>query len=188
MDIIIAFFSQEKPKGLLLGIWRVGLVLVLACAFVSCTNYFEKGYHPELLEERKIQATRKFQIIRNDKIDLVVFATYLNDIERTYYKNLEYFFIEIYAPSQEPIIFKRLRIDLATRDGKSWLEPQYIRLLNKNEYDEVLHPINKWSNCYLVAFAKSTLIDTDKMLLRIVVDEQEEKLDYSFKVIPFQAL
>lgn len=181
-------FFTRKVKGLLLGIWRAGLVLVFAFTFVSCTNYFEKGYRPELLEERKIQATRKFQIIRNDKIDLVVFATYLNDIERTYYKNLEYFFIEIYAPSQEPIIFKRLRINLATHDRKSWLDPQYIRLLNKDEYDEVLRPINKWSNCYLVAFAKSTLIDADKMLLRIAVDEHEERLDYSFKVIPFQAL
>ncbi len=162
-------------------------MMIAALVLVSCTNYFEKGYHPQMLEEKKIQATRKLQTIRNDKIDLVIFATYLNDIERTYYKNLEYFFIEIYAPSQEPIILQRLHIQIATRDGKTWLDPQYMRLLGKDEYDAVLHPINKWSNCYLVAFVKSPLIDTDNMLLRIMVDEQVSILDYGFKVIPFQA-
>lgn len=167
--------------GRIVGAGFVSLVLLFSTA---CTSYFEEGYYPTVLKEKKIQATRKFQITHDGKIDLVVLATYLNDIERSYYKNLVYFFLEVYAPSQEPINLKRLGVEIATQHG--WIEPRYIRLLGRDEYDKVLQPTNKWSRCYFVAFAKPAGLELDKMRLRVTVDEQEAQLDFAFKSLPFQ--
>lgn len=165
------------------NIAMAGLVYMLG----ACTNYFESGYHPQMLEEKKIQATRKFQILRDEKIDLVVFATHLNEIERSYYKNLEYFFIELYAPSQEPINLHRVKMELFSANGV-WEEPHYIRKLAQDEYDEVLKPINKWSSCYLVAYEKLPLDKSDHAKLRISIDGEPQVLDFSYFVIPFQAI
>ena len=159
----------------------------LVCVFGACTNYFESGYHPQMLEEKKIQATRKFQTLRDEKIDLVVFATHLNEIERTYYKNLEYFFVELYAPSQEPINLYRVQIELSNANGV-WEEPRYIRKITPDEYDAVLKPINKWSSCYLVAFEKLSMEKSDNAKLRISIDGEPQVLDFSYFVIPFQAI
>ncbi len=164
---------------------------VLACAFVGgiagCTSYFEKGYHPAVLEEKKIQSTRKVQIIKDDKIDLVIFATYLNDIEKSFYKNQEYFFVEFYAPSQEPLNLKRIQLEIAAQDN-SWHTPLYMRKIPPSEYDNIFMPLNKWSSCYLVAFEKSENIDDEKVRLRVRVDEKADIFDFSFQVIPFQVI
>ena len=162
--------------------------LVLLFAFVGCTSYFEKGYHPEVLEEKKIQATRKTQTIKNEAIDLVVLITYLNEIEYSYYDNLCYFFVEIYAPSQEPLNFKRLHIELSGDNKNTWHQARYMRLLSPKEYDRVLKPVNKWSNCYLVAFDKVNFTNVNSALVRLWIDEEEKFFDFSFEVIPFQML
>lgn len=161
---------------------------VFACGIAGCTSYFEKGYHPAVLEEKKIHSTRKIQIIKDDKIDLVIFATYLNDIEQNFYKNQEYFFVEFYAPSQEPLNLKRIQLEIATKDAQKWESPLYMRKIPPSEYDNIFMPLNKWSSCYLVAFEKSENIDDEKVRLRVRVDEQVDIFDFSFKVIPFEII
>lgn len=161
---------------------------VFACGIAGCTSYFEKGYHPAVLEEKKIQSTRKIQIIKDGKIDLVIFATYLNDIEQNFYKNQEYFFVEFYAPSQEPLNLKRIQLEIATKDSEKWESPLYMRKIPPNEYDNIFMPLNKWSSCYLVAFEKSENIDDEKVRLRVRVDEKVDIFDFSFKVIPFEII
>ncbi|SQB98653.1 hypothetical protein [Helicobacter fennelliae] len=188
---------------------RFFLALLFAIFLSSCSNYLQQNLHPSVLEEKKIQATRKAEIINDNKVEILFLATYLNEIENSFYQNLEYFFVEIYTPNHEPINLKRIHFQLTTNNAnnnsidsdnsiidsaiagtnastKPFLEPLYIRQIKPNEYDSVLSPTNKWSSCYLVAFQKTNIIDTEKIGLNIIYDETPLKFDFSIKKIPFQ--
>lgn len=177
--------------------------------FSGCSNYFNREFQFEMLEEKKIQATRKAEITKNNKTTLVIFATHVNDIHYKFYKDLEYFFIEIYSPLNEPINIKRFSFDLEAtkgfsrelkqssnflknpyeKDSKiSELKPVYVNFISPKDYDSLFKPTNKWSKCFLVAFPKLSEVDRESIKLKIFVDGKPLLFDFSFKTLPFSVL
>ncbi len=188
------------------------LALVLGFGFSGCSSYFENKFQLGAFEEKRIQTTKKGEITKDNKISLVVLVTYLNNLNYRFYNNMRYFFVEFYSPSSEPINLKRFRFELDVIQGfskklqqnQNWdaiiarnlqsmrsttihIEPLYVHFIAPQDYDILFHPINKWSQCYLVAFPRYKLND-DNVKFRIYVDEVPLLFDFSFNILPFKIL
>ncbi|MGX2970818.1 hypothetical protein [Helicobacter sp. T3_23-1059] len=155
--------------------------------FTSCSTYFLRPFAPQTLEEKKIQATRSVQIIKDNQVETMVFATFLNDIEHSFYPNLMYFFVEITDANHRQINLARFSFSLIDKQGNKHA-PNYIKEFSKDEFDEIISPLNKWSQCYLVAFDKSSNIDEKNISLQMIVDDESYALDFSFYILPFSII
>lgn len=165
------------------------LPCLFLCAIVcsSCTIYLNRDFAPQTLEEKKIQATRSFQVIKDNQVQTMLFATFLNGIEKSFYPNLMYFFVEITDANHEKINLARFSFLLQDKKGQKHI-PHYIKELSKNEFDEIISPLNRWSQCYLIAFEKSSQIDEKNVQLQVLVDDEPYELDFSFHILPFSII
>lgn len=164
------------------------LAIFFASFFLtSCSTYFSRPFAPQTLEEKKIQATRSIQIIKDNQVEIMVFATFLNDIEKSFYPNLMYFFVEITDANHKKVNLARFSFSIIDKQGNKHF-PNYIKEFSKDEFDEIISPLNKWSQCYLVAFDKSSNIDKKNISLQMNVDDESYALDFSFHILPFSII
>ena len=168
---------------------HIFFALSLFCAvfLTSCSSYLSNNFAPQTLEEKKIQATRNIQVIKDNKVQTMFFATFLNDIEHRFYSNLLYFFVEITDANYEQVNLARFAFDIKDKEGKKHT-PNYIKEISPNEFDEIFAPVNKWSQCYLIAFDKSNYIDEKNLRLEVIIDDEAYELDFSFYVLPFSII
>lgn len=153
----------------------------------SCSTYFLRPFASQTLEEKKIQATRSIQILKDNQVEIMVFATFLNDIEHSFYPNLIYFFVEITDANHRKVNLARFSFAIIDKQGDTHA-PNYIKEFSKDEFDEIITPLNKWSQCYLVAFDKSSKIDEKNISLQMNVDDESYALDFSFHILPFSII
>ncbi|WP_104696781.1 MULTISPECIES: hypothetical protein [unclassified Helicobacter] len=147
--------------------------------FQGCNSFFSNNtYALDIVGEKKVQASRKGEIVKDNKVLVVATVTHLNEVSALTYRGREYFFVEFYS---EDDIGNFVEYHL------NKLKPLWVREITKDEFDEVLKPNNKWSKCYLVAFDSIGGIGAREMILGMdVVGFGIMEFDFGFKTLPMQ--
>lgn len=147
--------------------------------FVGCGSFFAQKYGLDILEEKRVQATRKDSLFEGNRLVAVAVATNLNQVSEFNYHGSEYFFIEIF--SEIEMDFSKIEYLL------NGTPPSHIYKITKDKFDEILKPVSKWSHCYLVVFNPLNELESRNMVLRIHVSKiGEMKFDFSVKITPLR--
>lgn len=127
---------------------RVTLFLLLAFFLQSCVTYFSDIKSYNIQAQKREQETRTALISQNDKIKFIVKLTRLNPLDSLFYKNREYFFLEVYSDDATFPIPDFLELKLRG------IRSLWIREVKRDEFDNLLYTQNRWSKGFLVAFNK----------------------------------
>lgn len=173
-------------------------LLIFALLFSGCGLYYN-SYKPDFLLERKINQSRKSQIIKNGKTELVAVATYLNNVEPDIYNgDREYFYIEIFSELDIPLL-EYMHFSLSGKAINNVIESSdftssviknsdatflWIREIKKDENDKVLSLENKWSRGYLIAFDGLDYLQKKHMILSLDIDNVGSmKFNFAYKTL-----
>ncbi|BDQ29518.1 hypothetical protein [Helicobacter ailurogastricus] len=144
------------------------LFLVFCLLFCGCANRFDTAYIPDFLEEKRTQATRKGEIIKDLRPVVSVFITHLNDVDPVTYHQREFFFVEIFTQDQS--IYNNGGIGYTLYGTHGPTTPMWVRPIDKDEFDKILRTTNKYSKAYLVAFKKLDYISEQDAKLDMEID------------------
>ncbi|WP_104690828.1 hypothetical protein [Helicobacter heilmannii] len=145
------------------------LFLVFLVLFSGCEERFDTAYMPNYIEEKRTQATRKGEIIKNLRPVASVFITHLNDVDPVTYHQREFFFVELFA--QDKSVYKNGGISyvLYGSNNKEYT-PMWVRPIDKDEYDKILYTTNKYARGYLLAFKKLDYISEQDAKMDMEID------------------
>ncbi|RDU62657.1 hypothetical protein [Helicobacter sp. MIT 14-3879] len=154
-------------------------VLLLILFFFSGCGLYHNSYKPSILFEKKINSSRKAQIIKDNKTVLIATATYLNNVDSSIYNgDREYFLIEVFSELDIP--FKEY-MHFSLTNNVSFL---WIRELQTNEDDEILSSYNKWSKSFLIAFDRLEYQQKKNMKLTLDVDNVGSMtFDFTYEIL-----
>lgn len=147
-----------------------GIYALLMCA---CSNLDDPRFSKDFYEEKMMQLTRKSELISKNKTQVVMFVTYLTELDREKYEDGEYFFVEI-SFENEKLSIKDVKFSLA---GYSPAEVKYI----KNPQKEKFHIHSPWNKGYLVKFDPIPQTEIATLNLLATVKGEVMVFDYSFK-------
>ncbi|PAF49932.1 hypothetical protein BKH41_01115 [Helicobacter sp. 12S02232-10] len=149
--------------------------------FLGCTSYYTDSYKPDVIVEKKIQASRKGEIIKDQKPVVVAVATHLNEVDNVIYGNREYFFVEVFSERQDIFYDGVISFTLFKKP------PIWVREIKKDEYDTILSSSNKWSRSFLIAFNKlDSLASRKAKLVMDVYNFGKITFDFTYQAIPMQ--
>lgn len=151
-------------------------VLAFVCVLWGCSNLSDPRFSKDYYDERRLQLTRKSNLIADEKTKLVAFSTFLSRLDSQKYEDGEYFFVEIdYV--DEKIKFKDLTFSLL---GESPIKIEKIKDIK--QYNIYTHA--PWNECYLVVFESVYPTEISKLALEIKVKGYEKRLlfDYGFRI------
>ena len=117
-----------------------------ALIFCACSNLDDPRFSKNFYEEKMMQVTRKSEIVLKGKTQIVMFSTYLSELDREKYSDGEYFFIEIDFEDEKKGI-KDVEFVLA---GHTPAEIKYI----KNPKKEGFYIHSPWNRGYLILSLK----------------------------------
>uniref|UniRef100_UPI0040472EC0 hypothetical protein n=1 Tax=Aliarcobacter sp. TaxID=2321116 RepID=UPI0040472EC0 len=145
--------------------FKILLIMFISLFFISCTSknsafkYFEK----EDIETKGIKLTKKIDILKNEEVEVIFWATYLNKIEDNFVNNEnEEFLISLYFANSTSQDINKKEYKVLLNEKES-LSIEKIERDNQKYKDLMLK--NYWGNYYLVKFNSSE--DTDKLELKI---------------------
>ncbi|RDU69479.1 hypothetical protein CQA62_02185 [Helicobacter cholecystus] len=147
-----------------------GLYALLMCA---CSNLSDPRFSKDFYEEKMMQLTRKGEIIAKNKTQVVMFVTYLSELNREKYEDGEYFFVEI-SFEDEKLGIKDINFSLA---GDSPIEIAYIKDPQKQNF--YIH--SPWNKGYLVKFEPVAQTELATLNLLAMIGKEVMVFDYSFK-------
>jgi hypothetical protein len=144
--------------------YKILFLLIISIFFVSCSSknnafkYFEK----DDIETKGIQYTKKIDILKDNEVKVIFWATYLNKIDKEISNlNEELFLISIYFTDKESQdIFENNYSFLLNGVESTSLE----KVEKDNENFKSLMLKNNWGNYYLVKF---TAQDTYNLALKL---------------------
>ncbi|AXK48749.1 hypothetical protein CRU87_04325 [Aliarcobacter trophiarum LMG 25534] len=140
-------------------------LVAISLMFVSCTpknsafRYFDKGD----IETTAIRNTKKADIVKDNEIDAIFMATYLNKFDPKISDKEENFLVYIFFPNKEEQEFKTSGYELSL-NGKIPFSMEKIEKDNKKFQDMMLR--NFWGTYYLVKFTNKELVDKLQITLR----------------------
>lgn len=151
------------------------LYCALALVFCACSNLDSERFSKDFYEERRVQLTRKVELIAKGKTQLVVFCTYVSQLDSEKYPDGEYFFIEV-AFENEKIKMSDLQFTLLGE------KPIEITTIPHNDKDFFQH--THWNKGYLLRFASvpRTEYAVLSLTLRVKGYPDNLKFNYGFKV------
>ncbi|BCZ18083.1 Putative lipoprotein [Helicobacter sp. NHP19-003] len=129
------------------------LFLVFLVLLSGCKEHFDTTYMPDFIDEKRTQATRKGEIIKDLRPVVSVFITHLNDVDPVTYHQREFFFVELFAQDRSIYENGGISYTLYGVDNKEYT-PMWVRPIDKDEFDKILHTTNRYTKAYLVAFEK----------------------------------
>lgn len=141
-------------------------LLAISLLFISCTpknsafRYFDKGD----IETNAVRNTKKADIVKNDAIEVIFMATYLNKFDPRLSSKEENFLIYVYFPNiDEQVDFDKNGYELLL-NGKI---PTSIERLEKDDkkYEDLMLR-NFWGNYYLAKFSNQELVQNLNITLR----------------------
>lgn len=139
---------------------------LVSCSSKSALEYFDKSD----LEARAFQESKKGDYIENGSPKVIVWATYLNNVDREKYNNNEEFLVSVYTSNSDKQGIKELGYSFSLNDNKA-LVTQYVDKKDaKNEKLLKLISKNNWGEYYLVSFAKSS---EDNLSFKVLKDTNE---------------
>ncbi|RDU53575.1 hypothetical protein CQA49_06555 [Helicobacter sp. MIT 00-7814] len=157
---------------------RVMWALLLQCAvFVACSDVRNTSMIPttntqdlELSKklERKVQNSRKAEIVEGKSTPYVAIATYLNDVD--YIKEpREVFLVELYEKKPNPNIQKLLTFKLSS-SGISQ-DSLFITRLKPSQYTDILRPKNSYNALFIVEFESISKKHRETMNLQLSIKD-----------------
>lgn len=122
------------------------LFLFTACNSTSALNYFEK----DAQSANAIQYTKKTDLIYNKEINSLLFATYLNKVNKKYESNkLDSFVVGIHLVNKREHDFIKNDYSITLNGKKAVM----ITRLDENSPLVTSIPLrNNWANYYLIKF------------------------------------
>lgn len=157
------------------------VILFLFCFIFCGCGFYDNSFKPQVLAEKKILSSRKAEIIQNNKVAIVVIATYLNNVNPDIYNTREYFFIEVFSELDIPLL-ESMEFSITNNERFLW-----IREVNKDEFDGVINVSNKWSRGFLIAFNDIDEYDKKNMKLNLVIDNVGEmNFDFTYEVFEIE--
>lgn len=132
--------------------------------------------------EKKINQTRKSQIIKDGKTTAIAIATYLNNVDsRIYTDGREYFFVEIFSELEIPLR-ESLHFSLTNN-----VEFMWIREVELDEMEGILSVYNRWARGFLIAFDELEYQQKKNMKLTLEIENVGTmEFDFGYKVIEMQ--
>ena len=143
-------------------------LFLVSCSSKSALEHFNKSD----LEVRAFQESKKGDYIENGSPKIIVWATYLNNVDSKKYDKYEQFLISVYTSNSDIQSIKELKYDFKLNDENSF----YIEKVQKT--DEILKLISKnnWGEYYLIMFNKT---EDDNLSLKLSKNSNE-LIDLSF--------
>ena len=144
---------------------KILFLLFISLLFTSCSSknsafkYFQKND----VETKGIQATQKVDILKDNAIDIILWATYLNKIDNkiSNSKN-ELFLVSLYFANSESQNIEDSNYKFLL-NGKDSISFEKIEKDNENFKNLMLK--NNWGNYYLVKFDSSVNLSNLKLEL-----------------------
>lgn len=158
------------------------ILITFLCALIAGCGLYKDGYKPNILLEKKINQSRKAQIINAGKSQVVAIATHLNNVDsRIFSQGREYFFIEIFSELDIPLA-ESLHFSLTNGVDFMWM-----REIPHNEMEGVLSVYNRWARGFLIAFDELEYQQKKNMRLVAEVENVGTMIfDFSYKVLEMQ--
>uniref|UniRef100_UPI0040482F83 hypothetical protein n=1 Tax=Aliarcobacter sp. TaxID=2321116 RepID=UPI0040482F83 len=145
--------------------FKILLIMFISLFFISCTSknsafkYFEK----EDIETKGIKLTKKIDILKNEEVEVIFWATYLNKIEENFVNNdNEEFLISLYFANSTSQDINKKEYKVLLNENEA-ISIEKIERDNQKYKDLMLK--NYWGNYYLIKFNLSE--DTDKLGLKL---------------------
>ena len=154
-------------------------LILISILFTSCTskNSAFKYFDKDDIETKSIQFTKKVDILKDNEIETIMWATYLNKIDKNIYNyKREVFLVSLYFANVEYQSIK-------TNGYKFLLNGKEASLLEKVEKDnenfKSLMTKNSWGNYYLVKF--DTQNDSSNLKLELSNEDFSKKATLNFE-------
>ena len=154
-------------------------LILISILFTSCTskNSAFKYFDKDDIETKSIQFTKKVDILKDNEIETIMWATYLNKIDKNIYNyKREVFLVSLYFANVESQSIK-------TNGYKFLLNGKEASLLEKVEKDnenfKSLMTKNSWGNYYLVKF--DTQNDSSNLKLELSNEDFSKKATLNFE-------
>lgn len=139
-----------------------------ACTSTSVVKYFEK----EEFYTKAMQYTKKTDISKNNQVQLMLNATYLNSTEKKFNNDYENFIIGIYNINDEKELgLKNKEFVLLLNEQ----EPIVINELEKKQYLNKVPLRNHWAKYYLVSFKKQHQAFFEKQIYTLTLSYEDAK-------------
>ena len=135
------------------------LSLTAVCALLlsgcSYNNAFTK-FHMQKEQELSVSSLQSSKIVsKNNQIEGVLSAIYLNEVYPKSFNQNEYFYVSIYLKDKKEIYDPNTNEDVAlTLVLNGELPVKIKKLPSQNQFSHLLSRTNKWNIYYLVAFKK----------------------------------
>lgn len=154
---------------------------MILCLFLCGCGLYDESFKPSIKKERKINQSRKSEIIKDGKTQIIAIATHLNNVDSAiYFDSREFFFVEIFG--EIPNLRESLKFSLSDSAEFIWM-----REIARDEMDEILVTNNKWSRGFLVAFEALEYQQQKNMKLFLEVENVGKmSFDFSYKVLEMQ--
>lgn len=131
---------------------KILFLLLISLFFVSCggKNNAFKHFEKDDIETKGVQYTKKMDIVKNNEVEVIFWATYLNKIDDKITKlNEELFLVSVYfADKESQDIFENNYSFLLNGVNSTSVE----KVEKDNENFKSLMLKNNWGNYYLVKF------------------------------------
>lgn len=147
--------------------YKVLFLLVISLFFVSCSekNNAFKYFDKDDVETKGVQYTKKTDILKENEVDVIFLATYLNRVDKNISNsNEELFLVSVYFTNKDSqdIFENNYSFSL---NGVEAISTQKVEKDNENFKSLMLK--NSWGNYYLVKFNSQDVYN-----LRILLKNQ----------------
>ena len=132
--------------------YKVLFLLIISLFFVSCSekNNAFKYFDKDDVETKGVQYTKKTDILKENEVDVIFIATYLNKVDKNISNsNEELFLVSVYFTNKnsQDIFENNYSFSL---NGVEAISTQKVEKDNENFKSLMLK--NSWGNYYLVKF------------------------------------
>lgn len=169
---------------------RVFAPILCVLIFGACSDISKNSLIPSAKDsnieqekrlERKIQASRKGEIMQGKYTPFVAIATYLNDVDNINAKR-EVFLVELYEKKPDSKIQDKLSFDLISHNVS--MQSLFVTRLNPNQYTDILRPKNPYNALFVVEFESISKKHRETMKLKLTIkDEGAMSFDFGYPVL-----
>ncbi len=141
---------------------------LVSCSSKSALEYFDKSD----IEAKAFQESKKGDYLENGTPKVILWATYLNNVDEKKYRKNEQFLVSIYTSNSQTQSLRDLSYDFNLNSKGAF----YIEKLNKDNEMLKLISKNNWGEYYLIMFQKE---QNDNLKLELTKDSKSI-IDLSF--------
>lgn len=150
---------------------------LIALFLLACSNLSSPRFSKNFYEEKRLQLTRKSELIENGKTALVAFSTYVSSLDFKTYPNGEVFLVEL-AFENDKIKFDDLSFSLL---GRKPFKVQKVSQIMQKTQKFFIH--SQWNELYLVFFESVSPMETTDIVLKMHIRGRAQELSFDYSYI-----